>query len=120
MSHLKIDNSRKIVLGVCSGISRKTKIHRNVLRLLFFLLTIMGGGFGLLIYVVLWMAMFSVDCERPKVLGVLSYIAIRNKIDISYLRIFFSFLTLITGIIPGMVLYLLSGILVKYKLLKLY
>lgn len=119
MTSIKLDNSRKWVLGVSSGLSRVLKINKYLIRLFFILSTILLGGFGLLLYVILWICMFSKECEHPKVLGVMSYISKRNSFDVFWCRFLFSVISLITGMVPGIVLYLFAGMLIRLKLLKI-
>lgn len=116
MTSVKIDNSRKIVLGVCSGLSRVLDINKYLIRLFFIFSTVILGGFGILLYLTLWVCMFSKECEKPKILGVMSYVSHKNKFDIFWCRFFFTWVTLITGIIPGTILYLIAAILIRLNL----
>lgn len=118
MSNIKLDNSRRWVLGVCSGLSRSFKINKYLLRLSFFVLSFILGGFPILLYFFLYLSMFSVDSEKPKLLGVLSYIAHKKKYDVFYCRFIFSILNLISGILPLTLLYVIGGVILRFKHLK--
>lgn len=115
MSNIRIDNSRKWILGVCSGLSRSFKINKSLLRALFFVFTFILGGFPIVLYLFLYLSMFSVDSEKPKILGVLSYIAHKKKYDVFYCRFIFSTATLITGVIPLTFLYVIGGVILRFK-----
>lgn len=118
MNHIKLDNSRRWGLGVCSGLSRHFKINKYILRFLFFLSSLLVGGFGILIYIVLYISMFSKEPEKPKLMGVLSYIGYKKNIDVFYLRFLFCLFGLITGIIPFLFLYVIAGTILRFKQLK--
>jgi phage shock protein PspC (stress-responsive transcriptional regulator) len=47
----------KMVAGVCAGLAEQFGISVTALRLAFVLLTLLGWGWGLIIYVVLWVIM---------------------------------------------------------------
>jgi phage shock protein PspC (stress-responsive transcriptional regulator) len=48
------DKDHKIVAGVCSGISEYFGVDPLWLRLIFAVITVLGFGFGLIIYIILW------------------------------------------------------------------
>ena len=47
----------KMIAGVCAGLAREFDVPVTVLRLAFVLGTLMGGGIGIVVYVVLWILM---------------------------------------------------------------
>jgi phage shock protein PspC (stress-responsive transcriptional regulator) len=47
----------KMVAGVCAGLAKEFQIPVTLLRLAFVLGTLVGGGMGLILYVVLWIVM---------------------------------------------------------------
>lgn len=115
MARIKIDRSHQVFLGVASGIARSYKIKKRYVRLLFFLSTVFGGGMGALFYFLLWISLFSTESEKPKFFGVCYFLSQKINFDISYFRIMFVFLTLITGIIPLLSLYILFGVFLDWK-----
>jgi phage shock protein PspC (stress-responsive transcriptional regulator) len=48
---------QKRIAGVCAGLADEFGISVTVLRLAFLLGTLLGGGIGIVIYLVLWMIM---------------------------------------------------------------
>jgi phage shock protein PspC (stress-responsive transcriptional regulator) len=54
----------KIIGGVCSGIAHALRIDSAVVRVLFALLTL-GGGSGILIYLILWIVLPKKTLETP-------------------------------------------------------
>jgi phage shock protein PspC (stress-responsive transcriptional regulator) len=50
---LKLDKKRKVIGGVCAGLSNHLKVDLNLVRLLFVLGSVAYGG-GLLLYLILW------------------------------------------------------------------
>jgi phage shock protein PspC (stress-responsive transcriptional regulator) len=47
----------KMIAGVCAGLAEEFGISVTIARLAFLLGTLIGGGMGLVIYVVLWVVM---------------------------------------------------------------
>jgi len=47
----------KMIAGVCAGLAEEFGVSVTILRLAFLLGTFIGGGMGLVIYVVLWVVM---------------------------------------------------------------
>ncbi len=47
----------KMIAGVCMGLAREFDVPVTVLRLAFVLGTLMGGGIGIIVYLVLWVVM---------------------------------------------------------------
>lgn len=47
----------KMIAGVCMGLAREFDVPVTVLRLAFVLGTLMGGGIGIVVYLVLWVVM---------------------------------------------------------------
>ncbi len=54
----------KVIAGVCGGIAEKFKIDPVVVRLIFVLLLIFGGG-GLLAYIILWIVLPEAPWVMP-------------------------------------------------------
>ena len=50
--------SDRMVAGVCSGLGRYLNIDATIVRLIFVLMLLLGGN-GLLVYVILWIVMPS-------------------------------------------------------------
>lgn len=115
MARIKIDRSHQLILGVAAGLARAYKIKKRYVRSLFVLATVFGGGIGVLFYVILWLSLFSTDSEKPKVFGVCHYLSQKVNLDIAYFRILFVFLTLISGIIPLSLCYLIFAIFLDWK-----
>lgn len=103
----------KKIFGVCSGLSKSFMINPIYIRAFFLLLT-MIGGLGIIIYLMLFL---SLDREnkpnRKKVLGVLFYLSQRYNKDLSILRVISFYLFIITGILPGIIVYLLLSFLIS-------
>lgn len=51
----------RMIAGVCAGLGKYLGIDATVVRLIFVLLAVFGGG-GLLIYIILWLVM---PMEQP-------------------------------------------------------
>ena len=47
----------KMIAGVCAGLAEQFGISVTIIRLAFLLGTLIGGGMGLVIYLVLWVVM---------------------------------------------------------------
>lgn len=47
----------KMIAGVCGGLAEQFGISATALRLAFVLLTLLGAGWGVIVYVVLWIIM---------------------------------------------------------------
>ncbi len=47
----------KMIAGVCAGLAKHFGLSANGLRIAAVLLTILGAGWGLIVYVVLWVIM---------------------------------------------------------------
>lgn len=45
------------IAGVCAGLARQFSISATIIRLLFVLATVFGGGIGLVLYILLWFIM---------------------------------------------------------------
>jgi len=56
---MKRDSSNKIIFGVCSGLAKEFGIDPIIVRLIFFVFTLMGVGFPILIYLILAILMPS-------------------------------------------------------------
>lgn len=54
----------KMIAGVCTGLAEQFDISVTVIRLAFVLGTLIGGGVGILVYVVLWIVMPQADDVR--------------------------------------------------------
>jgi phage shock protein PspC (stress-responsive transcriptional regulator) len=54
----------KMIAGVCAGLAEQFGISVTALRLAVVLLTLLGAGWGLIVYVVLWVIMPYRDRER--------------------------------------------------------
>ncbi len=60
----------KMVAGVCAGLAEQFAVSVTALRLAFVLLTLLGAGWGILIYVALWVIMPYGGVEkRPEAPG---------------------------------------------------
>ena len=62
-SRLYRDTSDKLLGGVCSGIANYMNVDPAVVRLLFAIITFGGFGFGILIYILLWIILPSRDLD---------------------------------------------------------
>ena len=51
------DTRHKMIAGVCAGLALEFGISVTIVRLAFVLGALVGGGMGLIIYVVLWVVM---------------------------------------------------------------
>ncbi len=112
--HRSLNN--KIIAGVCGGLAESVKINPIFMRLLF-TLSILWGGSGLIIYLILWIVMpeinydihFDTNIERPLqnrfFYGVCAGIAQYFKIDVTLVRIVFIISSLYLGY--GILIYLL-------------
>lgn len=58
------DSSDKILGGVCSGIASYLNVDPAIIRLLFAIITFGGFGFGVLLYILLWIFLPSRDLEE--------------------------------------------------------
>jgi phage shock protein PspC (stress-responsive transcriptional regulator) len=57
------DKSDKILGGVCSGIANYMNVDPAIIRLLFAIITFGGFGFGILIYILMWIIIPARDLE---------------------------------------------------------
>lgn len=55
----------KMVGGVCGGLAQTYNIDPTLVRLGFVALALLGGGAGLLIYLVLWLVMPTIGADSP-------------------------------------------------------
>lgn len=53
------------IAGVCAGLARQFSISATIIRLLFVLATIFGGGIGLVLYILLWFIMPKLSDAVP-------------------------------------------------------
>jgi phage shock protein PspC (stress-responsive transcriptional regulator) len=58
------DNGDKIIGGVCAGIANYLNVDPAIIRLLFAIITFGGFGFGILIYILLWIILPAGDLEE--------------------------------------------------------
>ncbi|HYC39724.1 MAG TPA: PspC domain-containing protein [Chitinophagaceae bacterium] len=58
------DSSDKILGGVCAGIANYLNVDPAIIRLLFAIITFGGFGFGILIYILLWIVLPAGDLEE--------------------------------------------------------
>jgi len=63
-NNLYRDEHRKMIGGVCAGLSDYFKVEPSIVRLIFLLALILKGG-GLLIYIVLWIVLPKKDNANP-------------------------------------------------------
>lgn len=56
---MKKDLSNHMIFGVCSGIAKEMKIDPTIVRAIFAILTLMGFGLPIIIYLVLAIVMPS-------------------------------------------------------------
>jgi phage shock protein PspC (stress-responsive transcriptional regulator) len=54
---MKRDSKNKLIFGVCSGIAKHLNVNIAIVRVLFLLLTLMGFGMPVIIYLVLAIVM---------------------------------------------------------------
>jgi len=57
------DSSDKILGGVCSGLANYMNVDPAIVRILFAIITFGGFGFGVLVYLLLWIVLPSRDLE---------------------------------------------------------
>jgi phage shock protein PspC (stress-responsive transcriptional regulator) len=57
------DSSDKILGGVCAGIANSLNVDPSIIRLLFAIVTFGGFGFGVLLYILLWIILPARDLE---------------------------------------------------------
>jgi phage shock protein PspC (stress-responsive transcriptional regulator) len=61
----------KMIAGVCAGLAEQFAISVTILRFAFLLSMLVGGGMGLVIYIVLWVVMpYRPPSEPPPAVGV--------------------------------------------------
>jgi phage shock protein C len=58
--------SDRMVAGVCSGLGKYLNIDATIVRLIFVLMLLLGGH-GLLVYIILWIVIPSEDKPQPVV-----------------------------------------------------
>lgn len=114
MAKFKLDRSHKLILGVCSGLSRSLKVNIYYVRFIFIFSTFFGGGAGILIYLLMWISFFPTESEHPKLMGVCSRLAEKYGFDISIVRLITTCVILFSGIVFGLTLYFISGLFLKY------
>ncbi len=51
------DTQNRVLAGVCAGIAAYFEIDPVIVRIIFFVFTIVTHGFGILLYIILWIAM---------------------------------------------------------------
>jgi phage shock protein PspC (stress-responsive transcriptional regulator) len=62
-SRLSRDSSDKLLGGVCSGIANYLNVDPAIIRLLFAIVTFGGFGFGILLYILLWIVLPARDLD---------------------------------------------------------
>jgi len=71
-----------IIAGVCGGLAKYFQIDSSLIRIIFVLLAI-GGGSGLLIYLILWLVIpmeKEIDKEKEKAKSMAKEIKIETKV----------------------------------------
>ena len=58
---LKRSSSNRVIAGVCGGIAQTYGWDPTIVRLVYVLLTLVGVGTGILVYLVLWIIMPQQD-----------------------------------------------------------
>ena len=56
----------KMIAGVCAGLGEEFGISVTIVRLAFLLGTLVGGGMGLVVYLVLWVVMPYRPVDAPR------------------------------------------------------
>ncbi len=57
----------KMIAGVCGGLAEQFGVSVTALRLAFVILTLLGAGWGVIVYVVLWIVMpFREAADLPQ------------------------------------------------------
>jgi phage shock protein PspC (stress-responsive transcriptional regulator) len=60
----------KMIAGVCAGLAEQFGISVTALRLALVLLTLLGAGWGVIVYIVLWVIMpYKTEPELPELDG---------------------------------------------------
>ena len=54
---MKKDMDNKMIFGVCSGIAQELKVDPTIVRAVFAILTLMGFGLPIIVYIVLALVM---------------------------------------------------------------
>lgn len=57
LQHEWYRSSHGMIAGVCSGLADEFHISVSIVRIVFFLMTLLSCGFGLVIYIALWFIM---------------------------------------------------------------
>jgi phage shock protein PspC (stress-responsive transcriptional regulator) len=57
------DSSDKIIGGVCSGLANYLNVDPSIMRLLFAIITFGGFGFGVVVYLLLWIILPEINLE---------------------------------------------------------
>ncbi|HSU28619.1 MAG TPA: PspC domain-containing protein [Chitinophagaceae bacterium] len=60
------DSTDKIIGGVCAGLANYMNVDPAIIRLLFAIITFGGFGFGILIYIILWIVLPVTDLDEFK------------------------------------------------------
>jgi len=58
------DSSDKIIGGVCSGLANYLNLDPAIIRILFAIITLGGFGFGVLVYILMWIILPPQDLEN--------------------------------------------------------
>lgn len=101
-----------VFFGLCSGLEDSFGVNRWLLRLLFLALT-MFGGFGIVIYLLVVIALSkknSPKIHQKRVFGLCLSLSQRYGWDISVLRMIALFGLIVSGILPGLIVYVLGSI----------
>lgn len=69
MKRLYRDKDNEMIAGVCSGVAEYLDVDPTVIRLVFVLFALMGGG-GLWIYLVLWIIMPEEPVTLPEIVDI--------------------------------------------------
>ena len=121
-------NDRKIA-GVCGGLSESTGVHSDIVRAVF-LVSILAGGMGILLYFILWLVLPELDfgtenqshsifsnlrrCNSEKMLaGVCGGLAKYLDWDISIIRLLLIVIVLAGGV--GIPVYIILWILIPLE-----
>lgn len=105
------NKQKKLIYGICSGLSSSFGVPAIFIRSIFLIL-LFFGGFGLIIYSLLYFSVADSDHDKKynkkKILGTSYLLSKFFNMDLSIIRVFSIFTCIMSGIIPFLFLYYIT------------
>lgn len=122
MKRLYRDQFDKKLGGVCGGLAQYCQFDASLIRLMFIILTLLTGGFLLLVYLLLWAilplgpkAYVIADYKKfyrsrtdRRIAGICGGLGAYFNFDSNIIRLILIIVALVTGVFPAVVIYLIA------------